>query len=331
MVRSTAKQLSAVEALPARLPRITRVSRSGPALQSTALAADPDVLGLNLSRGCVHRCAFCAVRGSPYYAGDRELSLFDDTMSRLTSELDARPRLPRAVFVSPATDPFPPMAEVQEETAQVVALLANRGVETWLMTRGLIRPAALAVLEAHRLRVRVTVSLTTCDRRLQRLLEPWTASPRMRLRQIARLRRAGIPVKVAIDPLVPGLTDTRENLSAVLSAIAALGVRHVSVSYMFLREGIAGHLSSALEVEGFDKPVMDAFADGPVLTAPGLSAAKYLPRARRQRGYGMLISLAATQGITVSVCGLTNPDFRPPQPAIPAAAPRMFPLFLSAK
>ncbi len=319
MARTTAPTVTPSAFPPARLPRVTRAPRPGTVLHPTALTADPEVLGLNLTRGCAHRCAFCSVRGSPYYGGDDELVLYEDTPARLAAELDARPRLPRAVFVSPATDPFPPLAAVQEEAARVVATLAGRGVEAWLMTRGYVRPAALAVLAAHRVRVRVTMPLTTCDRSLQRLLEPGTAFPRLRLKQLAALRRLGVPVQVALDPLLPGVTDTRENLAPVLAAVAAAGVRRVSASYLFLREGIANHLAAALAPRGFDAVVLGAFAGGPVLTAPGLAAARYLPRARRQRGYGMLMSLAAGYGLTVSVCGLTNPDFAGPRPSTPPA------------
>ena len=233
--------------------------------------------------------------------------------------------------MSPATDPFPPFAEVQEETCRVVATLADRGVETWLMTRGQIRPRALAALTLHRVRVKVTVSLTTCDRSLQRTLEPFCASPRLRLRQIAALRRAGIPVQVALDPLIPGVTDTRENLAAVLAAVAATGVRHVTASYIFLREGIAKQLGAALAPLGLQDGVRAAFADGPLLSAPGLSAARYLPRARRQRGYGMLISLAALHGITVSFSGSTNPDFGTPPHRGSIPPPRTLPLYVSTE
>ncbi len=326
MARTTPPPVTQARTPPNRLPRVVRASRPGLVLHPTALTADPEVLGLDLTRGCVHRCAFCSVRGSPYYGGDDELLLYDDTPDRLAAELDARPRLPRAVFVCPATDPFPPFAEVQEVSAKVVATLASRGVETWFMTRGQIRPAARDVLEAHRVRVRVTVSLTTCDRDLQRVLEPWTASPRLRLRQIASLRRRGVPVQVALDPLIPGVTDTRENLAEVMAAVARVGVRHVTASYLYLRDGIAAHLTAALAPLQLDDVVLAAFAGGPVLTAPGLAAARYLPRARRQRGYGMLLSLAAEYGITVSICGLTNPDFGSPRPAAPPHQPRLMTL-----
>jgi len=297
---------------PATLPRVLPTLRKGAVLYPSAIGDSGEVLSLNLARGCVHRCTFCFVRANPSYPGDEAVHLFSNTCERLAAELAARPRRPRAVYVSPSTDPFPPLAEFQATTAQVVETLADHGVEAWLMTRGYIRPGALAVLAAGRERVMVTVGMTTLDRTLQRVLEPLAAPPRLRLRQIARLRALGIRVQVALEPLVPGLTDTRANLAQLLEALASAGIRHVTTGYMFLRPGIRDHLLQALEAHGWDEMVLDAFTDGPVLAAGSIAPARYLPKRRRQRGYASLMALAAGLGMTVSVCGLTNPDFGPP-------------------
>jgi DNA repair photolyase len=213
----------------------------------------------------------------------------------------------------------------------VVRTLARHDVETWIMTRGHIRPFAVDVLAAHRHRVKVTVALTTLDRWLQRKLEPLCAPPRLRLRQIRRLRELDIPVHVALDPLIPGVTDTRENLSALLPALAEAGVKQVTAGYLFLREGIAENLREALAGTGMDEVILDAFRDGPILTAPGLAAARYLPKARRQRGYATLMSLAASHGIQVSISGLSNPDFAPAKRTEPAARPSLLSLYLQAE
>src|SRR5207244_4564802 len=191
------------------LPRVIRSDRKGPALHPSPLADSPDVLSLNVAMGCGQRCAFCSARAYANHPGDGVVYLFNDNVKRLTSELADREQKPRAVYVSPSTEPFPPLAEVQAETARVVETLCGHGVEAWLMTRGYIRPAALEVLAAHPGRVKVTMGLTTTDRNLQRVLEPLAAPPRLRLRQIAKLRELGIAVQVALEPLVPGLTDTR--------------------------------------------------------------------------------------------------------------------------
>jgi len=301
-------------------------------LQPCPIVESGEVVSLNLTRGCVHRCGFCSARGYPTYPGGEVIYAFMNTPELLDAELSGRSRRPRAVFLSPATDPFPPLAEIQAETARVVEVLAKHDVEAWLMTRGYIRPSALDVLAAHHEHVRVTIALTTLDRNLQRILEPLTAPPQLRLRQIGDLHRLGVPVQVALDPLVPGLTDTRENLASALEALAGAGIRHVTAGYMFLRPGIRANLIRALEPHGWEQMVLHAYTGGPFLTGDGVAAAQYLPKARRQRGYAAMMALAAGLGISVSVSGTSNPDFTTPRRPTPVENPprRLLPQFIAA-
>jgi DNA repair photolyase len=308
---------------------LVRLARDGGVLRPTPLAGDDDVPGLNLTRGCFHRCAFCSVRASPHHPPDGELPLYADTADRLAADLDARPTLPRAVFLSPGSDPFPPLDAVQDEAVRVVEVLAGRGVPAWIMTRGLIRPPAFAALAARRDFVRVTVGLCTLSRPLQRELEPWAAPPPLRVKQIRMLVEAGVAVQAEVGPLLPGLTDSVENLRPLLAAVAAAGARQLSTGYVFLREGIGGHLKGALGARA--DAVLKSYSRGPLLTAPGLATARYLPRVRRQRGYATLLALAAEHGLTVGVCGLTNPDLTPPRPADAADRPRLLSAFLAAR
>jgi DNA repair photolyase len=312
-------------------PRVEWVERPGSVLHSSALTGDGDVLALNLARGCAHRCAFCSVRAYPTYPGDGVVQLFAGTAERLERELSGRRRLPRAVFVSPSTDPFPPIRVVQNEAVRVVEVLARNGVEAWLMTRGALMVETLDALAVHAARVKVTVGVTTLDQRLQRVLEPLAALPRERVRQVAELQRLGVRVQVGVEPLLPGLTDTRENLEPLLAALAGAGVRHVTASYAFLRPGIAENLATTLDANGLDGTLPTAYERGPMLEGNGLSPARYLPKARRQRGYAALMALAANHGITVSVCGTTNPDFAPPRaPEGSAGRPSLLTQFLQA-
>jgi hypothetical protein len=91
---------------------------------------------------------------------------------------------------------------------------------------------------------------------------------------------------------------------------------------MFLRPRIQESLARTLKPLGCDGLVLDAFAGGPILETGPVAAARYLPKARRQRGYAALMALGAELGITVRVSGITNPDFRTPRPAEPEAEPR---------
>jgi DNA repair photolyase len=310
------------------LPAITPPPERGHLLHPTPLGDARHVLGMNLTRGCVHRCAFCCVRGSEHAATDDGL-LIEDAANRLDAELRALTVKPRAVFVGPGTDPFPPRNDVQHEAVRVVEVLARHGVQAWLMTRGFIRPPALDVLARHRKQVRVTVAFTTLDRSLQSLLEPGTAPPRLRLRQLRILRERDIPVQVSVDPLLPGITDTRENLVPLLAGLASVGIQQITAGYAFLRGGIGAALRRAFAGTAHAELLAEAYKGGPLLTAPGLAPARFLPQARRQRGYATLMALASEHGISVQISRISNPDFTPARPA-PEPRPRLLQLFLQA-
>jgi DNA repair photolyase len=301
------------QSLPPTLPVVTWVREPQLLLRPGPFESHPDVLSLHYVEGCLHGCPFCPVRGR---IGE-DVRLTANAAELLDAELRALPRLPRAVLLSPATDPFPPLNEVQQATTELVAVLARHGVDAWLMTRGHIRPAALEALRPFAKHVKVTVALTTLDRPLQRLLEPLTAPPRLRLRTLRALRSLGIACQAAVEPLVPGLTDSRDNLEPLLQALKAAGVDHVSVGYLILDPRTEAELRAALRPQGLEQQALDAYARGPLLPrGRGVVAGRALPRPRRQHGYAALMALGAELGLRVSVNAVTNPDFGSPAVAV---------------
>ena len=285
------------------LPTVVHVQEPRRLLHPGPFAKQPDVLSLSFVDGTVAGCR----------EGD-EVRLVANAAELLAAELRALPRLPRAVLLSPSTDPFPPLNEVQHTTVRLVEVLARHGIDAWLMTRGYIRPAALDALCRHTEHVKVTVALTTLDRPLQRLLEPLSAPPRLRLRTLRSLVEAGIAAQAALDPLIPGVTDTREHLLPLLEAIAATGVSQIAVGYLVLHPRTENDLLAKLRPLGLDAMVGDEYARGPLLTRGRSPAGRYLPRSRRQHGYAALMAMAANFGLRVSVNALTNPDFSPAPP-----------------
>jgi DNA repair photolyase len=79
--------------------------------------------------------------------------------------------------------------------------------------------------------VHVTLSITTLDSGLGRIMEPRTASPQKRLEALRELSRAGIPVGVNIAPVIPGLTD--EEIPRILEAASTHGA--TSAGFILLR------------------------------------------------------------------------------------------------
>jgi DNA repair photolyase len=207
---------------------------------------------------------------------------------------------------------------VQEAAAEAVEVLAAHGVESWLMTRGDVQTAVLERLRKVAASVRFTVALPTLHAATAALLEADAAPPAVRLELIGRLKEMGFAVQVALDPLVPQVSDTPEAINPLLDALAARGVTALTASYLFLRQNIVEQMKAALPGD-VCSAVLTAYDGGPVLSSAGLAGARYLPRSRRQRGYATLMALASRRGMAVTVSALTNPDFTPTRPALQPA------------
>ena len=73
----------------------------------------------------------------------------------------------------------------------------------------------------------VALTITTDDDNLAKIIEPYAPLPSQRLRAAQDLIKAGIPVLVRIDPIIPSVNDDPQKLVAEL---AAIGVKHLTCS-----------------------------------------------------------------------------------------------------
>ncbi len=299
------QRLQEAEAVPVRrLPKPAFLLQRGP------FRNRPEIMVLEPARGCDHRCAFCPTQAQQEVS-DEPVSLIEGVSDWLSAEFSARSFKPHIVMVGPASDPFQPIPELQREVGRIIEILAERGVTSWVSTRGVIQADVLDVLERNRDHVRVTVSINTIDADIQRVLEPHASSPEERLKLVAELKRRKIPVEVALDPLIGGLTDTPNRLAALLQRLSALGVERVIAAYLVLRPGVKERLSQMLAPAGIADLVLEPYLDGPMLH-DGQQLSRFLDKSSRQRGYALLMSLAAGMGISVRLGELANPDFRGP-------------------
>jgi DNA repair photolyase len=102
-----------------------------------------------------------------------------------------------------------------------------------IVTKGALILSDLDILQemAKRALVRVTVSLTSLDVPLSLAMEPRAAAPARRLEMIERLSEAGVPVRVNVAPIIPGLND--HELPQILKEAANRGAGFAN--YILLR------------------------------------------------------------------------------------------------
>ncbi len=287
---------------------VTRpTERRGQILHPFAIPCMQGTLALNVTRGCSHGCVYCYCRAYPEAPPPGQLSVYANLAERLDGELARMRRLPRAVSLCTASDPFQPSRAVLNVTYHAAELLLQRGITVTFLTKGWIPDEFLALVARHPERVRARVGLLSLDPAYHRLFEPGTAFPQARLDNIRRLREAGVAAGVRQDPVIPGVTDLSEQLDRLFGILAAEGITQVDVGYLYIRPGIARLLEDELP-RTVSRALLKRFRGGPLAAVAASAATQLLPADLRVRSFFRLKLVAREHGITPILCQCKNPD-----------------------
>lgn len=198
----------------------------------------PDVgfrYSINPYRGCSHGCSYCYARPTHEFLGlnaglDFETKVFvKEHAPRLLREFLSRKSWRcEAIAISGVTDCYQPAERTFRLTRGCLEVAAEFQQPVSLITKNALIVRDLDILRgmAEQNLVHVNVSLTTLDAELVRSMEPRTSTPAARLRAIKALREAGVPVRVLLAPIIPGLNDTE--IPAILGAAREAGAQHAA-------------------------------------------------------------------------------------------------------
>jgi DNA repair photolyase len=202
--------------------------------------------GLNPYRGCEHGCAYCYARPYHEYLGfsaglDFETKiLVKEKAPELLRETLSSPRWqPKVVTLSGVTDPYQPVERRMGLTRRCLEVFGEFRnpvqvvTKNHLVTRDLDILAELARLQA----AAACISLVTLDASLSHIMEPRTSSPARRLVAIEGCAQAGVPVKVLVAPVIPGLTE--HEVPEILAQAASAGARFAGYVVLRLPHAVA--------------------------------------------------------------------------------------------
>jgi DNA repair photolyase len=205
---------------------------------------------LNPYMGCVHRCTYCYVRAYEKRADrpsdDRygtSIRVKTNVAQVLYWELRRRSWKREGVAIGAATDPYQPAEGQYRLTRSCLEVLAGARNPLSLITRGpmIIRDIDVLQEASKRAEVSISVSIPTVDMDVWRKTEPGTAPPHQKLKAVRMLSAAGINVGVGMAPVLPGITDTREQIEAVVKAARDAGASGVWCNVLHLRSGTREH------------------------------------------------------------------------------------------
>jgi DNA repair photolyase len=195
--------------------------------------------------GCEFSCVYCYVREmavqktNPFGLPWSEWIAPKTNAPELLRRVAERGRLGEArIFCSSSTDPYTPQERRFELTRGCLEVMVRHPPAALvLQTRSplVVRDAALL---ARLPRTVASVTVTTDDEAVRRLLEPNSPAIERRLDALRRLRAAGVRTQAAVAPLLPG---DPERLAERLAEAAD----RVVVDDFFRGDGARGRRSGA--------------------------------------------------------------------------------------
>ena len=132
---------------------------------------------------------------------------------------------PRVLGMSGVTDAYQPVERRLKLTRRCLEVLAEFRQAVSIITKNRLVTRDIDLLSelARHNAAGVFISITTLDDDLVGRMEPRTTRPAGRLKAIAVLAEAGMPVGVMVAPIIPGLTE--HEMPAILKAAAEAGAR----------------------------------------------------------------------------------------------------------
>lgn len=197
---------------------------------------------MNLYRGCTHGCIYCDSRSKCYQMDHpfEDVEVKENAIELLEDALK-RKRKKCMIGMGAMTDPYMPLEREIRSTRRTLELIYEYGFGAAFITKSdlVLRDIELLQQINEKSKCVVQMTLTAVDEQLSRKIEPNVCTTRERFEVLLKLRDAGIPTVVWLSPVLPFITDTRENLSAILDMCAQAKVQGI-ISFgmgMTLREG----------------------------------------------------------------------------------------------
>ncbi|WP_218120115.1 Rv2578c family radical SAM protein [Actinopolyspora mzabensis] len=201
---------------------------------------------LNPYRGCGHACRYCFARNTHTYL---DLDSGHDFDSKIVVKVNAGQLLRRElaspkwrgepVAMGTNTDPYQRAEGRYALMRDVITALTERANPFSILTKStlILRDRDLIESAAAVTDVSVAVSIGSLDERLWRTVEPGTPAPARRLDVVRRFAESGIGCSVLLAPILPGLSDSPEQIDRTVGALVEAGAKSITPLPLHLRPG----------------------------------------------------------------------------------------------
>ena len=204
-------------------------------------------LTINPYQGCHHRCGYCyaTYEWSPefydkIYSKSNAPEILENQLKSWKSETV------EPVMISSATDAYQPAELKFALTRKCTKVLQKYNVPYYVFTKSTIILRDLELHKQYKDNCFVVWSITTCNEKIRRIIEPGTPPTYAMFEVIKKFSDVGIRCGVNIDPIIPLVTDSPEDIEFILDNCLRAGVSYIFGAILRLRADIWERMKTIL-------------------------------------------------------------------------------------
>jgi len=239
---------------------------------------------------CAHQCIYCYATKFPSFVGSPK------PRTRLPDEIEnmaRNTRLKLPVMISDCTDPYQPLEKEHKITRRCIQVLSKYSFPLLIVTKSDLVLRDIDVFK--KARTVVSITITTLSEDVAKFIEPNAPSPNRRITVLQKIVEEGIPAVARIDPVIPTINDDEKDFEKLVSTLADVGVRQITIATV---KPVRGFFSALRQTrpEVYER-INRIYSDG-----KWILGYKYLHKEKRLRILEKLRPLVLKCGLNFASC-----------------------------
>jgi len=174
---------------------------------------------MNIYRGCSHGCIYCDSRSLCYQMDHdfEDIEVKENAIVLLESKLSSK-RKTAMIGTGSMSDPYMHIEKTLKMTRKALEVIERHGFGVTILTKSslILRDLDLYKKINAKSKSIIQMTLTTYDEDLCKTLEPNVSTTKERFETLKVFRDNGIETVVWLDPFLPFINDTFENIKGLM-------------------------------------------------------------------------------------------------------------------
>jgi len=166
------------------------------------LCTCPLKYSFNPYTGCSHACIYCYI--TSYIPDPFHARLKKDLINGLKKELRTK-KIDTYISMSNSSDPYTPEEAEYKATRKCLEIFREQKIKVLIVTKSDLITRDIDIIS--KMNASVSMTVTTPRKSISSKIEPNAPLPERRLKALKKLKNAGIPCSVRLDPIIPGVND----------------------------------------------------------------------------------------------------------------------------